>query len=394
MLTHVRKIKRMIFESLHKFNGKNEIPLPLTQVKQIAGRAGRFGMHKKDKDDDSTSVPAREPRLDADRDPTVIQPLDNTTATTDAPGGSVTTLHKADLPLLRGLLPLPLPSIPRAAFDIPRPVLDHLAQILPSDVTFSQLQSHASALALLPAHMRAVDLEGRMRVSDLLEPYRAQLTMDDLVLLSMAPVNVRDPIAVSVYTNLIGAYVSSGMVDVRDILLPSGMIRTLENVELTLSTLPPLPPIEGVGRRPLVPPILVSSIPQLETLHKSLVAYIWLSFRLSIAFPDRVIAQGIKERVEAVLEECLKRLPGLRQRKTHERGKEVDGLVAKWRREHVEPNGRKKGWGRYSFEQKVQEMEEQERERGKLIQWQGNRIRGGGKGTGIWSRIGHVRSKV
>ena len=386
----------MIFESLHKFNGKTEVPLPLTQIKQIAGRAGRFGMHKKetkegqadDEGADDVVQVEKEPRLDADRDPSLVPP------TTDSPGGAVPTVHKADLPSLRSLVSLPLPSIPRAALDIPPTILHSLAQLFPADVTFAELQSHASALALLPKHMTAPNLEGRIKVSDLLEGHRASLTMDDLLLLSMAPVNTRDPIAVAVYTNLVGAYASTGSVEVLEILKSSGMVRMLENVELTLSTLPPLPPIQGVGRRPLVPPVLISSIPQLETLHKSLVAYIWLSFRLSIAFPDRILAQSIKERVEAVLEECLKRLPGLRQRKTHERGKAVDAEVARWRREHVEPNGRKKGWDRYNFEEKVKELEEEERAQGRLVQWSGNKIRGGSKGRGMWARIGTMRSKV
>lgn len=42
-LFEYRNIRRIIFKTLHKFNGIDLEPVPTNQVKQIAGRAGRFG---------------------------------------------------------------------------------------------------------------------------------------------------------------------------------------------------------------------------------------------------------------------------------------------------------------------------------------------------------------
>ena len=39
-------IRRVLFTALHKFNGDAVVPLPATEIHQIAGRAGRFGYHE------------------------------------------------------------------------------------------------------------------------------------------------------------------------------------------------------------------------------------------------------------------------------------------------------------------------------------------------------------
>ena len=38
-----RNVKRIVFETVKKFDGKNYRYLTPSQIKQIAGRAGRFG---------------------------------------------------------------------------------------------------------------------------------------------------------------------------------------------------------------------------------------------------------------------------------------------------------------------------------------------------------------
>lgn len=310
----------MIFESLHKYNGKEDVPLSLTQIKQIAGRAGRYGMQRTtDTTEDETDAAA------PDESP--------------APGGSVTTLHKADLPLLKALLPQPLPSITRATLDIPTVTIQAVSSLLAPETTFAELLEHVSQLAILPPKMTLTENRHRTQLSDIVEPLRGYLTLSEMETLSFAPVNQRDPRSVAVFEKVVSAYAKQGRVDLLECYTGSGLIKALEMVEMTLKTLPPLPPIEGIGRRLLTPPVIITSIPSLETLHKTLIMYIWLSFRYDVAFPDRPLAVEIKERVEVVLDQCLARLPGLRNKKTHERGAKNDGIVKQWRREHVGPTG-------------------------------------------------------
>ncbi|WWC70527.1 uncharacterized protein I206_104478 [Kwoniella pini CBS 10737] len=316
------KIKRMIFESLSKFNGKTEVPLALTQIKQIAGRAGRYKTSS-----DST---------------TIASPIDTDEA--PATGGLVTTLHKADLPILRELMKRDLPSIPRANLEVPYGNLSDLSELLPANTSFGSLLEHFASLAKTPSYTVLSAYEHKLPLADLIEPYRDSLSLHEIDLFCFAPVNIRDERAKSIFSNLIDDFANKGFVNLEEIFKPSRLINQLELVEETLRTLPPLPPILGIGRKLLTPPIIISSIPMLESLHKSLVLYIWLSFRLEVSFPDRNQAVSLKERTELVLDSCLERLPGLRQRKhaKGERGKEVDRLVRDWRRENVMPNGTRK----------------------------------------------------
>lgn len=350
----------MIFESLHKFNGREDVALALTQIKQIAGRAGRFGMQR--------STSSKEDPASPDE--------------SAAPAGSVTTLRKEDLPILSALLPLPLPQITRAALDIPSHVLHSITALLPADTTFAEVLSHISDLALLPPNTVLTGNQQRVKLADVLEPLRDSLTMKEMETFSFAPVNTRDAQSVSILQALVTAFAQTGRVDLMQIYDGTGLIQNLENVEKTLDTLPPLPPIEGIGRKLLTPPIIVSSIPQLEVLHKTLVMYIWLSFRFDVSLPDRPLAVSIKERVERVLDQCLARLPGLRMKKTSERGKEKDALVSEWRRKHVGPSGLKREFDRKAIQH------DKKAENRKKVQYAGSGEDKARKRSEVWKHVG------
>jgi ATP-dependent RNA helicase SUPV3L1/SUV3 len=160
-------------------------------------------------------------------------------------------------------------------------------------------------------------------LGDVVEPFREYLTLSEMETLSFAPVQQRDPLSVSVFEKVVIAFAQDGRVDLLEVFNGSGLFKNLETVEETLKTLPPLPSTSTekdvsvtnglANRKPFTPPILVSAIPMLETLHKSLVMYIWLSYRYDVSFPDRPAAVEIKTRTEVVLDQCLARLPGLKK---------------------------------------------------------------------------------
>lgn len=98
------KIKRIILESTTKFDGKREVRISSSQIKQIAGRAGRYGLH----------------------------------GDSDA-GGVATTLHDADLPILRAAMDAPLQPIACAQLQLDRVNSEKLVKVLPVGVTVAAI---------------------------------------------------------------------------------------------------------------------------------------------------------------------------------------------------------------------------------------------------------------
>ncbi|OXG65158.1 mitochondrial RNA helicase [Cryptococcus neoformans c8] len=290
------KIRRIIFESLSKFNGKSQVPLSLMQIKQIAGRAGRF---KTGND---------------------LTKISNISAPDEAPaaGGIATTLAKDDLPILKELMTWSLPSISRAKLEIPTSGLVQLSTLLPASTTYAELLSHFSALAKPPSSTIIAAHDHKLPLAELVEPFRDRLSLGEMDLFCFAPVNTRDERAKEIFVNLIEDYAEEGCVLIDNIFegLQTNMLDTLDQVHEILVTLPPMPPPGQAGsKKASIPPFIINSLPVLETLHKTLVLYIWLSFRLEVAFPDRPKAVEYKVKCEGVLEDCLERMPGLKPSK-------------------------------------------------------------------------------
>ncbi|WVQ72915.1 hypothetical protein IAR50_002477 [Cryptococcus sp. DSM 104548] len=334
------KIKRIIFEALSKFNGKEEVPLSLMQVKQIAGRAGRF-------------------KTGADK---------NIAAPDEAPasGGYATTLKPDDLPVLREVLDWKLPSIARAKMDIPTSSLIELAGLLPASLTYGDLVKHFSVLAKLPPSTVVTDPFNKLAIADVIEPYRQFLSITEIDLFSFAPLSSRDEKAKEVFRNLVDDYVTMGCVTVESIYSTTDLLSTLDEVLDVLKTLPPLSETVIPGlKRAKVPSLIINGLPKLESLHKSLVLYIWLSLRLEVSFPDRLIAQDLKTKCEAALEECLQRLPGLKVKKG---AVDVAG----------------KAWEKKAEEERQRQRQEEE---GKKVEWVSGADHQKTKRARIWKNV-------
>lgn len=92
-MCHHRNIRRIIFEAVEKYDGSNVRALSLTQLKQIAGRAGRFG--------------------------------------TDYAVGQATTLVQNDIPALKRALAAPMIEIQRAAIQPTAEMLEQFSHQMP-----------------------------------------------------------------------------------------------------------------------------------------------------------------------------------------------------------------------------------------------------------------------
>jgi len=113
-------IRRLIFHSLRKFDGRQMIRLPAYHAKQIAGRAGRFG--------------------------------------TQFPEGYVTTLHPGDLLPLRGLLKSDADAVEKAGLRPSYELIEMISHVLPK-ATLMQLLDAFTTYAKLDGNYFLCDVE-------------------------------------------------------------------------------------------------------------------------------------------------------------------------------------------------------------------------------------------
>ncbi|KAH8992185.1 P-loop containing nucleoside triphosphate hydrolase protein [Lactarius akahatsu] len=113
------KIQRVVFETMSKWDGWMEVPLEASQVKQIAGRAGRFGM--------------------------------------GAEGGIVTTLEPSDLPLLEAAMDTKPESLRYARVGFISTTIHDIFAALPRDSTATTVRDTLLFCSVLPPSMAVMD---------------------------------------------------------------------------------------------------------------------------------------------------------------------------------------------------------------------------------------------
>ncbi|KAL6130438.1 hypothetical protein ACLB2K_068817 [Fragaria x ananassa] len=146
-------IRRVVFYSLAKYNGDKVLPVPASQVKQIAGRAGRRG-----------SV---------------------------YPDGLTTTLNLDDLDYLIECLKQPFEEVKKVGlFPFYEQVELFAGQL--SNITFSQLLEKFSENCRVDGSYFLCRHDHIMKVANMLQKIQT-LSLEDRFNFCFAPVNIRDP---------------------------------------------------------------------------------------------------------------------------------------------------------------------------------------------------------
>lgn len=146
-------IRRVVFFSLSKYNGDKIVPIPASQVKQIAGRAGRRGCLY--------------------------------------PDGLTTTLHLNDLNYLIECLKEPFDEAKRVGLFPYFEQIELFAGQLPN-VTFCQLIDKFSESCRLDGSYFLCQNVGMKKIANMLEKVNG-LSLEDRYNFCFAPINVRDP---------------------------------------------------------------------------------------------------------------------------------------------------------------------------------------------------------
>jgi ATP-dependent RNA helicase SUPV3L1/SUV3 len=169
-------IRRVIFSSMTKFDGIGDRPLNESEVHQIAGRAGRFGIHEE---------------------------------------GFVSVLKEAEASALKTLKAL-LPKTPRAPRDFKAPVapnwwhIDTISTRLGKNKLREVLGVFMGQLQLDNAHFAVAQLEQMLELAEQLDLSAAKLSLRERFVYAQAPVDSRTPAQVQEFLNWAQNHALSG----------------------------------------------------------------------------------------------------------------------------------------------------------------------------------------
>ncbi|EXJ63473.1 uncharacterized protein A1O5_11522 [Cladophialophora psammophila CBS 110553] len=259
-------VKRIVFHSVSKFNGTSIVQLSTSQIKQIGGRAGRFR--------------------------NAHQAMHNTQAAAESNVGLVTTLNDEDLPLVRAAMESEAAPIKRAGMLPPAEAMEELEGRLPKGIPFEYILRRLCGKAALHERFRVCSIRDQSRISRVIEPVRG-LTMTQRIMLTAAPATSASQGMDEVMRAFARCVAERRQVTIVDV--PEVQLEVLEK------------PISGDR----------AYLQSIEDLHKSLVLYLWLSYRFLGIFKDREMAVYAKELAEDRINTCLLEFsanPDLRKR--------------------------------------------------------------------------------
>ncbi|CAA7045336.1 unnamed protein product [Microthlaspi erraticum] len=229
-------ISRIIFSTLQKYDGSKTRDLTVSEIKQIAGRAGRFQ--------------------------------------SKFPVGEVTCLYEDDLPLLHSSLNSPSPLIERAGLFPTFDLLSRYSQAHPKRGLYHILE-HFVENAKLSSNYFISNVEDMMKVAALVD--ELPIGLKEKYLFVVSPVDINDEISALGFTQFAKRFSKRGIVNLREIFEEDRV---------------------KVPRTP-------TELKELESLHKVLDLYVWLSLRLEDSFPDREVAASQKSICNLLIEQFL-----------------------------------------------------------------------------------------
>jgi len=240
---------------MSKWDGWMEVPLEVSQIKQIAGRAGRYGM--------------------------------------GVDGGVVTTFEPSDLPLLKAAMDTEAEPLRYARVGFISGTIADIFEALPHGSTATTVRDALLFCSVLPPSMAVMDPNAKeaetMRYVD---SFSQVLTFPERVLMLQCPFPSMDDQCKAIMGQVLNTYSNRFSVDLREILLKSGLLTTLEQVLASKQANKILP-------KPKL------DLASLETLHSVLTVYAWLSLRSSIAFYAYDLAVELRKATQEAMNYCL-----------------------------------------------------------------------------------------
>jgi len=244
------------------------VPIEANQIKQIAGRAGRFRTAAQDEGVSGNDI---------DKSPTSVgksqnMPIPNL--------GLVTTLYEEDLPQVRKCMVNEPDPIMSAGILPPTAVIAKFATYFPPSTSFSYILLRLHEISLLHPRFHLCTLKDQIGIADTIQPIK-NLTVEDRIALCAAPASAREPGMANIlfaFAKCIGENASGALLDIPEVPLD------ILDEKLTIDK---------------------NYMYRLESLHKALILYLWLTYRFSAVFISQPMAFYAKRLVEGRLDKLL-----------------------------------------------------------------------------------------
>ncbi|KAF2682110.1 P-loop containing nucleoside triphosphate hydrolase protein [Lentithecium fluviatile CBS 122367] len=286
-------IKRVIFESTVKSNGTKLVPLEISEIKQIAGRAGRYKTaHQAVTQDESQKAepePATEvgAALDGVIKPDAIKCKAKSEPRTV---GIVTTLEQLDFEYLKAGMNREPESIRTAGLFPPSLIIERFASYFPPGTPFSYIMLRLHEISSIHPRFHLCGLKDQLTIADTIHTVK-NLSITDRIMICAAPTNMRD-VGEQTFLRSLAECIADNK---------SGNLLELEGLPLERLDKPP-----SGDRKYLY---------ELEQLHKMIVTYLWLSYRFPHVFTTRALANHVKQIVEDAIERTLTQFSWTQQAK-------------------------------------------------------------------------------
>ena len=240
--------------------------IPDNHLKQIAGRAGRYRTATQIDDNDASHDKLGQSSL------TPGSPTRNL--------GLVTSLERMDLPNVIRAMQSEAEPVMSAGILPPTAIVSQFASIFPPRTPFSYILLRLHELALILPRFHLCDLRDAVKIADILEPIK-NLTINDKLIICSSPANPKIEHMCTVtraFAICIANKTSGGLLDIPELNL-------------------------GILNKPIS--MQKEYLQRLELLHKSLILYLWLSYRFAGVFNNQSMAFYVKGLVEANIAKTL-----------------------------------------------------------------------------------------
>ncbi|KAL9096951.1 MAG: hypothetical protein Q9165_000915 [Trypethelium subeluteriae] len=289
-------IKRIIFESTSKRRGRGGgmSPLTVAEVKQIAGRAGRYrtvDQDIKDKRSEGEQPAIHVGAEDGDKGHSQDElGLQNGSVSSRAPPtrlssanvGYVTTLEQSDFPFLQDCMESDPEPITSAGILPPGPIIEHFTRYFPPGTPFSYIMLRLHEIAKLHTRFHLCELQDHLVIADAIQSVK-DLTTADRIMFCAAPVptrggDVTEGKLLRAFAKCVEQQRGGGLLDIEEL------------------------PLEVLDKKPSTSR---EYLRELESLHKGIILYLWLGYRFTGVFNTQALALHVKGLVEAAIEKAL-----------------------------------------------------------------------------------------